>query len=181
MSEGELRANCEQCAALCCVSFAFDKSTQFAIDKAAGSPCPNLGSGGLCSIHEGLSARGFNGCVQYNCFGAGQHLTQTVFAGRSWQDEPSLLVPMMNGFRAMRLVHDLLVLLREAGKLSLPAPKKLELLQLLGLLQPGDGWTEISLSAFEAGPVPGEVRAFLSSLRSSIDRDQIGSAGSRSG
>lgn len=181
MNDVELRANCGQCAALCCVSFSFDKSAQFAIDKAAGSPCPNLGSSGDCTVHEKLAEHGFNGCVQYDCFGAGQHLTQTVFAGRSWQDEPSLLVPMMNGFRAMRQVHDLLVLLNEAGKLSLPAQYRQKLLQLREVLHPVDGWTEKSLDAFEVGPVPGEVRVFLSSLRNSVDRAQISSASSHSG
>ena len=41
----DLRADCERCVGLCCVAPAFSASADFAIDKAAGRPCPNLPAG----------------------------------------------------------------------------------------------------------------------------------------
>ncbi len=41
-----------------------------------GQPCPNLGGDFRCGIHRDLRAKGFRGCTVYDCFGAGQHLTQ---------------------------------------------------------------------------------------------------------
>ncbi|RQX15913.1 oxetanocin A resistance protein, partial [Micromonospora arida] len=38
----QLRADCGRCFGLCCVVPAFAASADFAIDKPAGSPCPNL-------------------------------------------------------------------------------------------------------------------------------------------
>ncbi|HLT10710.1 MAG TPA: pentapeptide repeat-containing protein, partial [Micromonosporaceae bacterium] len=75
MSGGDdLRADCSRCAGLCCVVPGFSASSEFAIDKPAGSPCPNLGPDFRCRIHDMLRARGFAGCATYDCFGAGQRV-----------------------------------------------------------------------------------------------------------
>jgi hypothetical protein len=42
MDDALLRAECARCAALCCVTLAFDASDLFAFDKAAGEPCPHF-------------------------------------------------------------------------------------------------------------------------------------------
>src|SRR6185503_16885503 len=88
------RGDCSCCAALCCVSFAFDRSELFAFDKAAGEPCALLGPQHACSIHAERARRGFGGCIAYDCLGAGQRVTEEVFGGRSWQAEPALARPM---------------------------------------------------------------------------------------
>jgi len=67
-------ADCAQCAALCCVHTTFTKSADFAIDKPAGTPCPNLGEDHRCTIHADLRPSGFVGCVAFDCFGAGQRV-----------------------------------------------------------------------------------------------------------
>src|SRR5258706_258674 len=68
----ELRADCQRCFALCCVAPAFSASADFAIDKAAGQPCPNLRADFRCSIHDRLRPRGFAGCAAFDCLGAGR-------------------------------------------------------------------------------------------------------------
>nr|BFE68040.1 hypothetical protein GCM10020092_013410 [Actinoplanes digitatis] len=65
----ELRADCGRCAGLCCVAPAFARSADFAIDKPAGRPCPNLAEDFRCGIHERLPEKGFRGCVVFDCFG----------------------------------------------------------------------------------------------------------------
>ena len=77
-----LRADCARCAALCCVGPALVASADFAIDKPAGTPCPNLRPDHRCGIHDHLRERGFPGCTVFDCFGAGQHVVQVTFGGR---------------------------------------------------------------------------------------------------
>ena len=166
MHEPSLSADCGQCAALCCAYHAFDSSDQFAIDKPAGVPCPNLTGQGRCKIHASLAEHGFPGCANYDCLGAGQHVVQGVFGGRSWLAEPALKEPMFDAFRAMRQVHELLSLLRTARGLPLNETQLSELGGLEEELLPQAGWTAEGLAGFEAGPLPGKVRSFLGSLRS---------------
>jgi hypothetical protein len=113
-----LRPDCDRCAALCCVGLAFDRSPRFALAKRAGQPCPHLGRHG-CRIHREREQRGFGGCVDYDCLGAGQRVTQELFGGRSWRDDPALLTPMLDAFLALREVHEHLALLATATTLPL--------------------------------------------------------------
>ncbi len=164
MSEPSLSADCAQCAALCCAYYPFDKSDQFAADKPAGEPCVHLSGTGRCKIHGSLKERGYPGCAAYDCLGAGQHVVQGLFGGRSWQQEPALKAPMFEAFRAMRLVHDLLSMLNTAEILPLEPSQRHELSELKRDLVPEGGWTVESLGDFETGPAPGRIRAFLRTL-----------------
>jgi uncharacterized protein YjbI with pentapeptide repeats len=122
-----LRADCEQCAGLCCVAPAFSASADFAIDKAAGQPCPHLGADDRCGIHADLRDRGFPGCAVYDCFGAGQRVTQGVFAGIDWRASPDLATGMFLAFSIMRQLHELLWYLAEALDLATTRPLHAEL------------------------------------------------------
>ncbi|MGH3932564.1 MAG: hypothetical protein ACRDTF_21615, partial [Pseudonocardiaceae bacterium] len=62
----DLRADCERCFGLCCVALTFSVSADFAIDKDAGQPCPNLQSDFRCGIHTRLRKQGFPGCAVYD-------------------------------------------------------------------------------------------------------------------
>jgi len=114
-----LRADCARCFALCCVAPAFSASADFAIDKPAGEPCPNLRADFRCGIHDRLRQRGFPGCTVYDCFGAGQHVAQVTFGGRDWRRQPETAPRMFAAFTVMRQLHELLWYLSEA--LALPA------------------------------------------------------------
>ena len=110
----DLRADCTRCAGLCCVAPAFAASADFAIDKPAGHPCPNLGPGFACEIHDRLRPAGFPGCAAFDCLGAGQQVTQQTFAGREWRSEPALAPQMFAVFAVMRQLHELRWLVAEA-------------------------------------------------------------------
>ena len=141
--------DCDRCAALCCVALAFDRSDLFAFDKPAGEPCRHL-RGHACRIHDRLADEGFGGCVRYDCLGAGQ------------------LPPMMEAFRAMRRVRDLAQLLEAARRLPLREADAARRDALSAALAPPEGWTSASLAAFERGPLPAEVAAFLRALRAAV-------------
>ncbi len=112
----DLVADCGRCFALCCVAPAFAVSADFPIDKAAGEPCPNL-AGAACSVHATLRPRGFVGCAVYDCFGAGQRISQLTFQGVDWRDSPQTASQMFAVLPVVRALHELLWYLREASAL----------------------------------------------------------------
>ena len=109
-----LRADCSRCAGLCCVAPAFLASSDFAINKPAGTPCPNLRPDFRCGIHEQLRTRGFSGCAAFDCLGAGQQVIQVTFGGRDWRSHPELARQMFDVFAVMRQLHEVLWYLAEA-------------------------------------------------------------------
>lgn len=117
-----LRADCANCFALCCVALPFAKSTDFAVDKAAGTPCKNLRQDFRCGIHTGLRDKGFQGCTVFDCFGAGQQVSQVTFGGRDWRTDPGTARQMFEVFPVMRQLHELLYYLTEALALPAAAP-----------------------------------------------------------
>ena len=165
MSTVSLQPECTSCAALCCMALPFDKSDMFAFDKPGGEGCKHLGPDHACTIHASLETRGFKGCVLFNCYGAGQRVTQDVFDGRSWRDDPSLINPMSEAFGVMRRIHEMLVLIREARRLPLSAQQLHEATRLEASLGDGVDWTQEALQQFQTGPLAGEVAAFLKSLK----------------
>ncbi|MBW5423981.1 pentapeptide repeat-containing protein [Streptomyces sp. BG9H] len=116
-----LRADCGSCFGLCCVALAFSASSDFAVDKDAGKPCANLQADSRCGIHRDLRNKGFRGCTVYDCFGAGQHVSQHTFGGRDWRKDPATAKQMFEVFPVMRQLHELLWYLTEA--LTLPQTK----------------------------------------------------------
>jgi uncharacterized protein YjbI with pentapeptide repeats len=103
-----LRADCGRCFGLCCVAPAFSASADFAIDKPAGRPCPHLQPDFRCGIHTDLRGQGFRGCAVYDCFGAGQQVSQVTFGGRDWRRDPRAASQMYEVFPIMRQLHELL-------------------------------------------------------------------------
>jgi uncharacterized protein YjbI with pentapeptide repeats len=121
-TRAELRADCDRCFALCCVAPAFARSSEFAIDKPAGTPCPHLGVDHRCTIHGRLRAEGFTGCTAYDCFGAGQRLAQATFDGRDWRTHEDVAGPMMAALPILRGLHELLWYLGDALARPTSAP-----------------------------------------------------------
>ncbi|MEU9641208.1 pentapeptide repeat-containing protein [Streptomyces sp. NPDC048188] len=118
----ELRGDCGSCFGLCCVALPFARSADFAVDKDAGTPCANLRTDHRCGIHTTLRERGFTGCTVYDCFGAGQRVSQVTFGGRDWRTgPPERTRRMFDVFPVVRQLHELLWYLTEA--LTLPAAR----------------------------------------------------------
>ena len=126
-----LRADCEQCFALCCVAPAFSISADFPITKKAGQACPHLQADFRCGIHTCLRQQGFRGCAVYDCFGAGQKVSQVTFGGRDWRQAPQTAKQMCEVFPIMRNLHELLWYLTEALRLPSAHPLHDELSRAL--------------------------------------------------
>ncbi|MFG3282213.1 pentapeptide repeat-containing protein [Streptomyces sp. NPDC048111] len=122
-----LVSDCGNCFGLCCVALAYAASADFAIDKPAGRPCPNLAQDFRCGIHRELRGRGFQGCTVYDCFGAGQKVSQQTFGGRDWRTAPDTAASMFAVFPVMRGLHELLWYIAEALDLPRARPVHAEL------------------------------------------------------
>ncbi|UXY18091.1 pentapeptide repeat-containing protein [Streptomyces cynarae] len=118
----DLRGDCGSCFALCCVALPFARSADFAVDKDAGTPCHNLQGDFRCGVHSDLRQRGFTGCTVYDCFGAGQKVSQITFGGRDWRSgDREHARRMFAVFPVVRQLQELLRYLSEA--LTLPAAR----------------------------------------------------------
>lgn len=117
------RGDCENCFGLCCAALPFSVSVDFAIDKAAGEPCRNLREDDRCGIHRNLRASGFRGCTVYDCFGAGQKVSQETFGGVSWRERPETARAMFAVLPIVWQLHELLLYMEEL--LGRPAASKL--------------------------------------------------------
>ncbi len=114
----ELHSNCEQCFGLCCVALPYSKSIDFAYDKHGGEPCSKLCEDYRCGIHDKLREKGMRGCTVYECFGAGQKVSQVTFGGKSWSTHPELAAEMFAVFPVMQQLQEMLSYLHEASRLE---------------------------------------------------------------
>ncbi|WP_370030221.1 hypothetical protein [Qipengyuania mesophila] len=123
----ETRSDCSRCAALCCIAYPSEEMPGFSAAKQAGQPCPKLGADALCTIYARRAEEGFAGCIRFECFGAGQHVVQSLFEGRDWRGDGTLLGPMVEAFLAMRPVSDLAYLVERALGVAPTDPALLQL------------------------------------------------------
>ncbi|WP_246483231.1 pentapeptide repeat-containing protein [Alkalicoccobacillus gibsonii] len=114
MTITELKSDCSQCFGLCCVALPYLKSTDFAKDKAGGVPCHNLNEHYMCTIHSNLREEGYKGCTVYECFGAGQKVSQTIYKNVSWHEKSS--EEMFEVFPIIQQLQEMLAYLDEALK-----------------------------------------------------------------
>jgi uncharacterized protein YjbI with pentapeptide repeats len=84
------------------------------MNKDATTPCTNLRTDFRCGIHTRLRQSGFPGCTVYDCFGAGQKVSQITFGGTDWRQAPDTYGQMFAVFPVVRQLHELLRYLTEA-------------------------------------------------------------------
>lgn len=147
------------------MALAFDKSDKFAIDKAAGTPCPHLGPAHQCTIHGELRNKGFGGCVQYDCLGAGQRLCMSVMAGLDWRSDAQTQRRMIQGFAILRDIHELLEMLVTARALPLPVEIVARIDDEITRLAPKPDWTEAQLMALDVPALRHDVFDVLAQLK----------------
>ena len=161
-----LTPNCENCQALCCLALAFDKGDDFAIDKPAGIPCPNLRHDHQCKIHERLIDQGFSGCVKYSCLGAGQWVS-ALYGRQTWRKDPSIARDIISDFAIAREMREALELLFAAAKLPLTTSLNAQREDLIAEITPTGDATRMAISAWSKHIKP-RHQAFLKSLRDVI-------------
>ncbi|MFF4425129.1 pentapeptide repeat-containing protein [Streptomyces sp. NPDC001549] len=156
-----LQADCANCFALCCVALPFAKSNDFAMNKPAGTPCKNLRQDFRCGIHTRLRDKGFQGCTVFDCFGAGQQVSQVTFGGRDWRTHPGTSRQMFEVFPVLRQLHELLFYVSQALALPAAAPVHADLRRALA--ETGE-WTRAdaqALADLDVGPLRQQINTLL--------------------
>ncbi|WP_072691078.1 pentapeptide repeat-containing protein [Rhodococcus marinonascens] len=171
-----LRPDCGSCFALCCTAFGFSRSEDFAIDKPAGSACRNLETDFSCGIHEGLRARGFRGCTVFDCFGAGQAVSQRVFSGVSWSERPETQREMFSAFKIMRQLHEMLWYLAEARTRTFDPDAADEARKLTSAIYALTGGNLDALLSADTGALHSAVRRTLMDISEEL-RASYGASG----
>jgi hypothetical protein len=162
-----LVADCEQCFALCCVLLPFSAVSGFGIDKPGGTPCPNLADDDQCRIHATLRRDGWAGCVTFDCFGAGQQVSQVTYGGVSWRESDNL-GEMAAVLSVMRLLHEMLAHVTEVERRS-PDPAATELMAEIVVLT---GTTPTELLAVDLDDLHDRVGAVLEAASARLRQGQ---------
>jgi len=152
------------------VSLPFDRSEWFSFDKPADVPCRHLQPTNRCSIHEQLSELGQAGCAHYDCYGAGQRLTQELGPGHSWRADPERAHQVFAAFRQLKTLHELRLLLHEARALGLAAQHVQELELLLAQLEPETDFDAEALGKVDVAELERAVHTFLRGLGGYVTR-----------
>lgn len=130
----DLRADCARCSALCC--FVYDLKTEhgFAVEKAALARCGHLDDDDRCAIHAVRASRGFAGCASYECWGAGQRVTEGWLLGARVDDSVDP-ISLARAFLAMVSLHEQLALVDTALGLARDPALAADLRAALGRFQ----------------------------------------------
>ncbi len=109
LPEVRLVADCASCFALCC-SLPFSRGREFPEDKPGDVSCRHLRDDDRCGIHADLRSRGWVGCAEFDCFGAGQQVSQVTYHGAR---ERVRTVEGMAVFGVVRGLHEMRFLLAD--------------------------------------------------------------------
>ena len=164
----ELQADCSRCFGLCCVSLTLTRSADFAIDKPAGVPCPNLTGDLRCGIHATLRPGGFAGCSTYDCFGAGQRISQLTFGGQGWRETPDSAPAMFSAFGVLRQLHELLFYLDDCHSRELNVALARRVAALRANVEAAASGTGAELAAIDAAAIRAEVAPVLSEVSAEV-------------
>lgn len=168
-----LQPDCSKCFGLCCTALYFSKQDGFPADKKAETPCPNLTSEYRCGIHDTLRSSGCKGCVSYECFGAGQQVSQVTFQGHSWREVPSSSGCMFRVFFIMQQLYEIDWYLNEASLLALESPYREQVQDALFQTQTVTQSAPQSLLEFDLSAYHDKIGALLTEI-SSFVRNQKG-------
>ena len=157
----DLQADCANCFGLCCVALPFARSADFAADKSAGQPCSNLQADFRCGIHARLREKGFPGCTVFDCFGAGQKVSQVTFGGTDWRQAPGSAPSMFAAFPVMRQLHELLWYVSEALSLASARPAHEDLRSALTRIEEISQGSAESLQELDMAALRADVNVVL--------------------
>lgn len=113
--KSNLSINCKECSGLCCVALYFSKLDGFPENKKAGKPCINLNNSNYtCEVYAQLESKHLKGCLAYDCFGAGQKVTQESKSKGTWNTNNTIKQDIFKTFEINQLLNQILWYLLEA-------------------------------------------------------------------
>lgn len=154
--------DCANCFGLCCVALSFQRSADFGHDKPSGQACHFLERDYRCRIHPQKEALGYEGCLDFDCFGAGQRAS-AGFAGQNFAGDASVARVLYARFAELLKLQEMRQALVDAGGLTLTDEMEAirsDLLERLGLAAEG---VRSELDP-EAPPLLAEGQSFIALL-----------------
>ncbi|MDU4860807.1 MAG: pentapeptide repeat-containing protein [Terrisporobacter othiniensis] len=103
-----LEIDCSKCFGFCCVALYFSTIDNFPQDKIAGQPCKNLKDDFTCKIHKDLRKKNLKGCINYDCFGAGQKVAQNIYKNVSWKNSQEKAQEMYDVFVVVKNLQEMI-------------------------------------------------------------------------
>jgi hypothetical protein len=92
----------------------------FGFDKPPHTACRHLTPENRCEIHATLADRGFPGCVSFDCYGAGQRVTQEL-NGMSWRtSDASTVQTLFSTYSSCVPLHRLMAMIALAEATASP-------------------------------------------------------------
>ncbi|GLC88818.1 pentapeptide repeat-containing protein [Lysinibacillus piscis] len=167
-----LQADCQQCFGLCCTALTITASSDFALNKPAGTPCPNLQIDFRCQIHHQLRDKGFKGCTVFDCLGAGQKISQQTFHGQDWRQHPEIADTMFRAFPIMEQLFEMIAYVAEALAYKLPPQLTKKLQAQLATLQNATELDADELEKLDIVSYRQPVNALLSEASQQIRQSQ---------
>ena len=79
----------------------------FPADKEAGVPCKHLNESFGCEIHQRLADKKMKGCLAYDCFGAGQKVSQICCPDINWKTSPERAKEVYDVFSVVVQLHQM--------------------------------------------------------------------------
>lgn len=110
----KLKINCEKCTGLCCVALYYIKTDGFPANKEIGVPCKHLMRDFRCAIHASLARKNLRGCLAYDCFGAGQKVTELYSSYVTWKSNSEKAEEIFEVFQIVFQLHQMAWYLFEA-------------------------------------------------------------------
>ena len=92
------RADCSKCCGLCCVVPDHWPCRAFSLTNQQKPLAPSERRH-RCAIHATRQIHGYTACAAFDCFGAGQWITQTLFGGARWTQSSDLARQMFSAYR----------------------------------------------------------------------------------
>ncbi|MFA9378792.1 MAG: pentapeptide repeat-containing protein [Lachnotalea sp.] len=127
----KLKIDCENCSGLCCVALFCMKSDGFPANKESGVPCQYLMNDFRCNIHSNLASKNMRGCLAYDCFGAGQKVTQGCYPNIDWQLNTNKAEEIFQVFLVVFQLHQMEWYLIEALSMASDETLKLDIESLI--------------------------------------------------
>jgi len=126
-----MKSDCSKCSGLCCTALFFSKVDGFPKDKIAGKPCINLQKDYRCKIHSQLEQQKMRGCIGYDCFGAGQQVTEIIYKGKAWDELPNQSAEIFDVFTTLLQIYQIRYFLVEASLLTFTGELKRDIHKLI--------------------------------------------------
>jgi hypothetical protein len=157
------QADCENCLGLCCIALRFNRADGFGHDKSAGDPCFYLDARHRCRIHDRREDLGYEGCIDFDCLGAGQRASASLSAEE--RTNPAAIAGVQTRLRILMAIQELRQALTEAGALDLAAPDHARRQTLLTQFAAFADDPKADLHESRVDPVLDSARALIRSWR----------------